>query len=55
VELVAADTPDLSVRVLRESRFDRLGEVVGSGAGGLQLDQERELCLPSASSTSGGW
>lgn len=28
--------------MLRESLFDRLGDVVGSGAGGLQLDQERE-------------
>ncbi len=36
---------DLSVRVLRESLFDRLGEVVGGGAGGLQLEQEGEQLL----------
>jgi hypothetical protein len=36
---------DLSVRVLRESFFDRLGQVVGSDAGCLELDQEREHLL----------
>ncbi len=36
---------DLSVRMLRKSLFDRLGQVVGGGAGCLELDQEREHLL----------
>ncbi|MFF1604921.1 hypothetical protein ACFVYV_47425 [Streptomyces mirabilis] len=35
----------VSVRVLRENLFDRFGEVVGSGAGGLQLDQQGQHLL----------
>jgi hypothetical protein len=45
----------VSVPVLRESLLDCLGEGVGCGAGSLQLDQQGQLCLPSASSTSDGW
>jgi hypothetical protein len=36
---------DLSVRVLGESLFDRLGQVVGGGAGGFKLDQKSEHLL----------
>jgi hypothetical protein len=36
---------DLSVRMLGESFLHRLGEVVGGGAGGLELDQEGEHLL----------
>ncbi|GGR64298.1 hypothetical protein GCM10010251_96100 [Streptomyces aurantiogriseus] len=36
---------DLSVRVLRESLFHRLGQIVGGGAGGFKLDQEGEHLL----------
>lgn len=36
---------DLSVRVLRESRFHRLREVVGGRAGGFQLTEESEHLL----------
>jgi hypothetical protein len=44
---------DLSARVLRERLLDRLGEVVGGRAGGLQLDSAPGS-LPRSVTTDSG-